>query len=128
MKKAIVLAVLFFLVSCNRDDGNQITSVESVAVDSVTVPRDTMQVFATQTIVTYSKYIENCEGFYDYDYRIDDLQRNITPYKYKTNATCGSEFSGASQLIFSPQSSGTYVLKFWAGNDSWLEKTVVVQD
>ena len=38
-----------------------------------------MDLFTTQTIKTYSTYtLFGCDRFYDYDYRIDNLNRFVT--------------------------------------------------
>jgi hypothetical protein len=79
----------FFLVSCNDDDYDTVESVDKIKIDSVKIANDTMNVFAIQSIKTYSTYPSQCEGFYGYDYIYNNnLERTVTAYKYITNGPC----------------------------------------
>lgn len=139
MKKILKLmipacAAVAFLASCNDKDDHteEITGLEAVKIDSVQIAKDTMQIFSSQAINTFSNYVEGCEGFYNYSYQADGLSRYITTVKAKTNGTCGSSTVGKTYFNFQPQTAGKYILKFWQGKDSadnniWLEKTIVVQ-
>jgi hypothetical protein len=116
--------------SCNEDDDYEtIQSVEKVKIDSVSIVNDTMDVFAIQSIRTYQKFNNQCEGFYGYDYaHTSDFGRNITAYKFKTNANCGTgNFTGVNQINFAPKVVGTYQFKFWTGDNTFITKTIVVQ-
>ncbi|WP_312078457.1 hypothetical protein [Chryseobacterium sp.] len=120
----------FFFVSCNDDDDYEtIQSVDKVKIDSVSIVNDTMSVFEVQSIRTYSKYTPVCEGFYGYDYvHTSDFDRDVTSYKFKTNANCGTgEVRRANQINFAPKAAGTYNFKFWNGDNNWITKTIVVQ-
>jgi len=138
MKKTIITAIagilIFSLSSCNdhNSDYDQITEVNRVAIDSVKLVNDTMQVFAVQSIITYSDYTSGCEGFYAYDYQRDDFDRYVSTYKFKTDGSCGNSGAHPTKIDFQPRETGNYVFKFWQGkdadsNDIWLEKTVVVE-
>lgn len=125
---------VFMLSSCNdRFEGDEITNIEQLKIDSVTIPQDTMEVYSTQTIKTYSNYSANCEGFYGYDYlHTNQLEREVTSYKFKTSATCGEVLTKASQINFRPQQTGTFTFKFWNGTNAsgeniWIEKNIVVE-
>ncbi|AYZ11718.1 hypothetical protein EGY05_07205 [Chryseobacterium arthrosphaerae] len=124
-----ILAAGFFLVSCNDDDYETIESVDKIKIDSVKIVSDTMDVFAIQSIKTYSTYPSQCEGFYGYDYIYNNnLERTVTAYKYRTNGPCTQgNYVGANQINFSPQKKGTYTFKFWNGGNSWITKTIVVE-
>jgi hypothetical protein len=99
----------------------------------VKIPQEKMDLFTTQTIKTYSTYTSGCDRFYDYDYRIDNLNRFVTSYTYKENNICTQvAYVGANQFNFKPVDKGTYTFKFWngkdnAGNDLWITKTIVVE-
>ena len=125
-KTTIVCLILTLLMNCNRDDSVTFET-EKLKIDSVNIPQNTMKVNAVQTIITYSTHQQGCEGFYGYDYARDGFTRTITSYKFKQNATCGNAVAGVSQLNFAPQEKGTYTLKFWSGDNNWLEKTIVVE-
>ncbi|WP_312994564.1 hypothetical protein [Chryseobacterium flavum] len=116
-------------ISCNEDDYQTIESIDKIKIDSVRIVNDTMDVFAIQTIKTYSTYPSHCEGFYGYDYIYkDNLERTVTAYKYITNGPCEqANYVGANQIKFNPQKEGTYTFKFWNGGNSWITKTIVVK-
>jgi len=120
MKKLLNIgfSVLLFgglLVSCNDDDYHTIESIDKIKIDSVKIVNDTMDVFAIQSIKTYSTYPSHCDGFYGYDYIYNtNLERTVTSYKYITNGPC-------------TQRKGTYTFKFWNGGNNWITKTIVVE-
>ncbi|WP_292010094.1 hypothetical protein [Chryseobacterium sp.] len=124
----LILGIL--TVSCNNDDDYQtIESVDKIKIDSVKIMYDTMNVFAIQSIRTYSTYSSSCEGFYGYDYiHNDSLSRTVTAYKYRTNGSCAQgNHIGMNQINFRPQQTGTYTFKFWNGDNNWITRTIVVQ-
>jgi len=138
MKKNIFVMIsgilIFTLFSCNdhNSDLDEIKEVNRIAIDSVKLVNDTMQVFAVQSIITYSDYTSGCEGFYAYDYRRDNFDRYVSTYKFKTDGDCGNSGAYATKIDFQPRETGNYTFKFWQGTDSenndiWLEKTVVVE-
>ncbi|MDR3025198.1 hypothetical protein [Chryseobacterium sp.] len=134
MKKLLNIgfSVLLFgglLVSCNDDDYHTIESIDKIKIDSVKIVNDTMDIFAIQSIKTYSTYPSHCDGFYGYDYVYNtNLERTVTSYKYITNGPCTQgSYVGANQINFSPQRKGTYTFKFWNGGNNWIAKTIVVE-
>lgn len=133
-KIGVPILLVFSLASCNdRLEGDEILSTEPVKIDSVKIAQDTMDIFTTQTIKTYSQYNTKCEGFYGYDYQhVATLERKVISYKFKTSASCGEVATRVSQINFRPQQTGTYFFRFWNGNDTaganiWIEKNIVVQ-
>ena len=135
MFKSIFAAfVVFSLASCNdRLEGDEILSTEPVKIDSVKIAQDTMDIYTTQTIKTYSQFSTQCEGFYGYDYQhVAPLERKVISYKFKTSASCDEMATRTSQINFRPQETGTYLFKFWTGKDAagantWVERTIVVE-
>lgn len=128
------IALIFSFISCNdRLDGDVIQNIESVKIDSVKIAQDTMDVFTTQSIKTFSNYAKNCEGFYGYDYlHTATLERKVISYKFKTDGNCEESVTKASQINFRPQVSGTYLFKFYngkdpSGNNVFIERNIVVQ-
>ena len=88
MFKSIFAAfVVFSLASCNdRLEGDEILSTEPVKIDSVKIAQDTMDIYTTQTIKTYSQFSTQCEGFYGYDYQhVAPLERKVISYIFKTS-------------------------------------------
>ncbi|RNA62266.1 hypothetical protein D1631_10160 [Chryseobacterium nematophagum] len=119
-----------FVSSCNdNEDYSIIQSIDRIKIDSVNIVNDTMDVFALQSIRTYSTYPSRCEGFYGYDYIYEDhSSRRITAYRYFRNGPCTQNtYVGVNQINFSPQHKGTYRFSFWNGDDQWIVKTIVVE-
>lgn len=138
MKKTLLIcfpiALIFSFVSCNdRLDGDEITNIDAVKIDSMKIELDTMNIFAIQSIKTYSNYTQNCEGFYGYDYLYTgSFERKVISYKFKTATNCGDEITRVSQINFRPQVAGTYVFKFYTGKDAsgeniFIEKNIEVR-
>ncbi len=129
-----ITAAAALLFSCNeRDEEHLITDVQPVAIDSVRVAQDTMNVFDIQFIRTYSTYAGNCEGFYGYDYLHTDVRnRQVVSYKYKTKANCTESTVLASQINFRPQYTGNFIFRFFNGKDAagenqWIERKIHVR-
>lgn len=125
-----VLVLGLSVLSCNDDEDYQtIESTDRIKIDSVKIVSDTMDVFAIQSVRTYSSYASQCEGFYGYDYvHTGNLTRSVTAYQYKTDGPCTQKpYTAASQINFSPQQKGTYTFRFWNGGNSWITKTIVVE-
>lgn len=138
MKKSINLLLIFLLLlsflRCNeRDEKEFISGAEHVKIDSVKIVQDTMDLLSIQTILTYSSFNGNCEGFYGYDYKYeDDFTRKVISYKFTTGASCGEVMVRTSQINFRPQRLGEYNFKFFGGLTSegkniWLEKKIFVK-
>lgn len=134
IKFSLSLFMVVMLMNCNdRNEEDLIQSVDRVKIDSVKVAQDSMDVFTTQTIKTFSNYSTKCEGFYGYDYvHSDELTRTVSAFKFKTAVACGEEVVHASQINFRPQQTGNYTFKFWNGTNSageniWIEKTIKVK-
>lgn len=126
----VLLLGLSVLFSCNREETSEyITEIAQLKVDSVLVPQDTIAIHSTQMLRTYFTLQQGCEGLYNIDYQSENgLIRNITPYKYKTNIACGSAAAGHSDISFTPKEAGTYTLKFYSGENTWITKNIVVVD
>ena len=128
---SLLVTVLF---SCNdRQEGDLLIGSDRVAIDSVKIVQDSMDVQTIQSIKTFSNYSKNCEGFYGYDYIYkDEMMREVTAYNFKTDAACAELVTRVSVINFRPQQVGNYTFKFWKGKDSngadvWIEKSIVVQ-
>lgn len=118
------------LTSCNNnDDYETIQSTQRVGIDSVGKINDTMNVFSTQRIRTFSRYQSQCEGFYGYDYVYgENLTRRVTAYKFRTNGNCApTTYVGRNEINFNPQQRGTYTFKFWKSDSTWITKTIEVK-
>lgn len=133
-KLCLPVFMVFSLISCNdRLEGDEIVNTDPVKIDSVKIAQDTMDLYTTQTIKTYSNFSAQCEGFYGYDYQHKaPLERQVISYKFKSSSGCGELVTKASQINFRPQATGTYLFKFWTGKDAagantWIERTIVVE-
>ena len=134
LKFSFSLFIIITLMNCNdRNEENLIQSVERVKIDCVKIAQESMDIFTTQTIKTFSNYTSKCEGFYGYDYvHSDELTRTVSAYKFKTDVACGEKVVRASQINFRPQQKGNYTFKFWNGTNSageniWIIKMIKVK-
>lgn len=138
MKKLGLVAVGFMGIllvsSCLNTDDTPIESMQNVKIDSVRIPNDTMSLYQTQIISTFSQLKDNCEGFSGYDYRTQEgLGRKIFAVKFTTSEACGTQTTSLeSKLNFQPQDVGTYTFQFWNGQDSnggdlWIERKIIVK-
>lgn len=134
LKNLFFAAVLLLLIfGCKRDSSalDDISELSQVALDSVKVPSDTLTLGASMTVSAYSQMQTGCELFYKFNYApeggSDPDARLITAMKAKNNDICGRYRTVTGTFSFVPKSTGTYTLKFWAGGDSWITKTVVVE-
>ncbi|AZI68009.1 hypothetical protein EIB71_10175 [Kaistella daneshvariae] len=130
----LIFLLLLFVLRCNdRNERAYVDSAGAVQIDSVKIERDTMQLFSIQAIQTFSTFNSSCEGFYGYDYiYADEFHRDVTSYKFTTEAACGDKKAHFSQINFRPQQRGTYFFKFFNGYNSagkpiWIEKKITVQ-
>lgn len=139
MKKFFKIILFAFpvvvLSSCNddNDDYGEIQSVDKIAIDSIKIVNDTMDVYSVQSVRTYSQYGSGCDVFYGYDYVHDNMNRIVTAYHAQLSGNCTQAiYTGANQFNFQPQQTGNYTFKFWkgkdsGGNDIWLEKVITVK-
>ncbi len=139
MKKFISISLfcgLSFMTftSCLNDEDTPIEAIEIVKIDSVRIASDTMDVYQTHVISTFSQLKDNCEGFSGYNYgSMSQFEKVVVAVKFKTNEACGTnETTVESQLNFQPQVPGTYIFKFKndidsSGGDNWIEKKIVVK-
>lgn len=128
-KIASLSALCFLFASCEEERyGNEIQSVEKIAIDSIKIVNDTMDVFSVQSIQTFSNYASGCQGFYDYDYVRDGFTRTVTAYQYNVDGPCTmATHTEKSQFNFQPQQIGTYTFRFWKGGTDYITQTIVVK-
>ena len=137
MKNSLRYVAIFLLLLCvlrcnDRNERAYVNSSGAVQIDSVKIEHDTMALFSIQAIQTFSTFNSSCEGFYGYDYiYADEFNRDVTSYKFTTEAACGEKKVHFSQINFRPQQRGTYFFKFFNGLNSagkaiWIEKKITV--
>jgi hypothetical protein len=137
MKNLLKISISFFIVasiiSCNdRNEDNVILKTDRIKIDSVKIPQPTMDLFAVQTITTYSNYSGQCEGFYGYQYLYtNEFTRTVSSFNFKTETPCVTPIVIGSQINFRPQKIGVYKFRFYNGKDangepSYLEESVIV--
>ena len=129
----VILSFLIFSCNSHRDnDERKITAISELKLDSVKVNSDTMMVNSVQSIRTYFTLHSNCEGFYQYQYAKNGMERKVTAFYYKTDGLCSANNKAYyTQFQFQPESTGVYQFRFWkgkdnAGNDIWINKQIVV--
>lgn len=129
LKLGLILLLFTSLVACSDDDYNDplIESVYQISIDSVKIPQSTMQVYTTQTIKTYSKLKDNCEGFYRYDYQKAGFSRNIVSYAFKIyGVECGTTtYKSDNSFNFRPEEEGIYTFNFLSKSSSGIDSLIV---
>lgn len=122
MKKLIfIFIVALAFNSCSLgDDGNLDFHLEYVPIENVTIPEE-FQLGETYEInVSYFRP-STCYAFNDFYYQVDLNERTVavinTVYE---NADCQplDEALAETSFNFKATSNGTYVFKFWQGEDA----------
>ena len=124
-----ILSVVAFSCSDNSEQIDRYT-ISANKFDSVYIQQDTIGANDILNITTYSTYRTWCDKFYAFDFRYStsNLERKIAVQIINDNqAQCGATKSFSNDFTFKPQHPGTYKLKFWKGDDNWIDKTIVVQ-
>ena len=75
----MALCTLGFLFSCDTREENNI-SISRIKIDSVKIPQEKMDLLPLKPLKLTSTYTSGCDRLYDYDYRIDNLNRFVTNY------------------------------------------------
>lgn len=126
-----ILSLAVFVVACKdrNDELSQISDISVAAIDSISVPQDTVSLGTAVNIKTYSTMLADCESFSRFNYKSSGFTREITSEKLKLNTTCGASTVVTSDFSFAPQAAGSYILKFKnsATADTWISHTIVVK-
>jgi len=120
MKKLVIFcALLCSLASCSLGDSSEPNyRFEALPIESVDIP-DEFTLGETYEITVYYNKPSNCYVFHDFYYVSDLNQRTVAVINtVYTDQACtqATELVNAS-FNFMVNSNGTYVFKFWQGED-----------
>ncbi|MEC3906355.1 hypothetical protein VOI54_04955 [Tamlana sp. 2201CG12-4] len=120
MKRFFVLCLALVLcVSCSTDDDNTRYSFEVLPVESVDIP-DEFELGQTYPITISYFRPSTCHGFKEFYYLKENNERTVAPINYVLeNDSCENledELVEAT-LNFIVTSDGSYIFKFWQGED-----------
>jgi hypothetical protein len=120
MKKLLVICLTLILASCSVDDDSVNYSFDILPVESVDIP-DEFTLGETYPItVSYFKP-SSCHAFKEFYYLKDNNERIVAPinYVFEENdcETLDSELV-ENTFNFIVTSNGSYIFKFWQGEDA----------
>lgn len=130
MKRLLLLIISPLLIwSCSLENDNVILRNELVAVESVNMPLD----FAYQQVntISYSYYRPStCHMFHSLYHVAENNTSTIaiinSVYEDESCETLTEELVERS-FEFTPLNYGTYVFKFWTGDEEFLIYEIVVE-
>ncbi|MFD1161648.1 MULTISPECIES: hypothetical protein [Hwangdonia] len=121
MKKLVALSLaLFLFASCSLDDDSQNYSFEILPIESVDIP-DEFTLGETYPItVSYFKP-STCHSFKEFYYLRENNERTVAAINYVfNNNSCDTLTDELVEATFNfiVTSNGSYIFKFWQGEDA----------
>ncbi|NMH89261.1 hypothetical protein [Flavivirga algicola] len=121
MKKFVVLCftVLLF-ASCTVDDDRQNFSFEILPVESVDIPSEFTMGETYPITVSYFRPT-TCHTFKEFYYLKENNERTVAPINYvfeRDNCEPLQEELVEAKFNFIVTSNGSYIFKFWQGEDT----------
>ena len=122
MKRFIVLCLTLVLFSsCSIGDDNGATfSFDVLPVESVDIP-DEFTLGETYPITVSYLRPSTCHGFKEFYYLKENNERTVAPITYvfdRNDCESLEDELVESTLNFRVTSNGSYIFKFWQGDDS----------
>lgn len=132
MKNILALILLSLTLSCTGDSENFIEFEELGAITAVEGP-DQVNVGQTSEYVVTFKVPTTCHSFQRLDFAANATERVVAVVFAITDDACNTLGNFTEQVTFNitPDSPGTILFKFFAGNDAqgqptFIEKEVTV--
>lgn len=120
MKKFLILSLLVAsLFSCSFDDDNTVITSEILPVESVDIP-DEFALGETYPITVTYKKPTSCHSFRDFFYRKKNNERTVAVIASvfeENNCEDLTDEMRTATLNFQVTSNGSYIFKFWQGQD-----------
>ena len=121
MKKFLLLSFILVLFgSCSVDDNDQDYSLEILPIESVDMPESFTMGEVYPITVTYLRP-SNCHLFREFYYAKDNNTRTVAVIDYKFLKTDCEDLDNElveATFNFQPTSNGSYIFKFWQGEDA----------
>ncbi len=121
MKKLLVLCLTLILcASCSIDDDGTSFSFEILPVESVDIPDEFELGEVYPITVSYSRP-STCHAFKEFYYLKENNERTVAPITYLfDNSDCETLEDNLVEASFNFKvtSNGSYIFKFWQGEDT----------
>ena len=121
MKRFIVICLtLILFTSCSTDDDITNYSFEVLPVESVDIP-DAFTLGETYPITVYYFRPSTCHNFKEFYYYKENNERTVAPITYVFDRNdCESFIDELVEATFNfiVTSNGSYIFKFWQGEDT----------
>ena len=131
MKKLIACLFVFLIISCSpNDDGSQDIIYEILPVESAVLPDEFILGDVYEITLTYIKP-STCYAFNNIYYLKESNIRTIAvvTYQVSNNNYCETlNEEVETSFEFEAVESGTYIFKFWQGDDNYMVVEVPVVD
>ncbi|MDA9069514.1 hypothetical protein N8258_00655 [Algibacter sp.] len=121
MKRLVVFCLtLMLFASCSADDDSTSFSFEVLPVESVDIP-DEFELGETYPITVSYLRPSTCHGFKEFYYLKENNERTVAPITYifdnNDRETLEDNLVEAT-FNFIVTSNGSYIFKFWQGEDT----------
>ncbi|PKG52102.1 MULTISPECIES: hypothetical protein [Olleya] len=133
MKKLLTALTMLIVLSCSLDDQEQNMHLETLPIDSASMPEYFQEGQTYQIDLNYTKPT-TCHSFYDLYYVKDGNTRTVAVINsVLDNTSCETvDLEMEKSFNFVVNNSETYVFKFWQGeddegNDIYLTMEIPVQ-
>lgn len=121
MKKLLLLGLTLILcASCSIDDDGTSYSFEILPVESVDIPDEFEMGEIYPITVSYFKP-STCHDFKEFYYLKENNERTVAPITYlfnESNCETLSDSLVEATFNFKVTSNGSYIFKFWQGDDT----------
>ena len=133
MKKLLTALTMLIVLSCSLDDQEQNMHLETLPIDSASMPEYFQEGQTYHIDLNYTKPT-TCHSFYDLYYVKDGNTRTVAVINsVLDNTSCETvDLEMEKSFNFVVNNSETYVFKFWQGeddegNDIYLTMEIPVQ-
>ncbi|MGC1205683.1 MAG: hypothetical protein WA839_12460 [Flavobacteriaceae bacterium] len=121
MKRLLVLCLtLVLFASCSLDDDSTNYSFEILPVESVDIPDEFVLGETYPITVSYFRP-STCHSFREFYYLKENNERTVAPVNYvfeQNNCESLEENLVEATFNFMVTSNGSYIFKFWQGEDA----------
>ncbi|MDX5482724.1 MAG: hypothetical protein LPK07_13670 [Hymenobacteraceae bacterium] len=123
----MVLFLSFTAMSCDDDDDIKGPEREPATITEVQVPETANAGEPVPIEVSFTVRNE-CGRVSFFNENISGTTYTIRVYPIYLDQPCAQVINTITETYtFSPSRAGTYTLRFWAGEDQFIERTIVVQ-
>ncbi|WNH08565.1 hypothetical protein [Thalassobellus suaedae] len=120
MKKLFLLSLILILASCSVDGDSTNYSFEVLPVQSVDIP-DEFELGETYPITISYLRPSTCHSFKEFYYLKENNIRTVAPINFvfeDSNCNDLSDVLVEETINFIVTSNGSYIFKFWQGEDT----------